>query len=195
MRPFLIIIYLLSAPVFAQSFQDGVEALQSGDYRAAFAIFKTGAEQGDAGAQYILGVMYNNGEGVPENDAEAVRWYRKAAKQGHAGAQYFLGLFYAMGKGVPENDAEAFRWFRKAAKQGHADAQYNLGEMYAIGTGVPEDYVQAYMWANLAAAQGVDHAPELKSELRRQMTNAQIAEAQRLSSLFVAKKAMPWFLR
>ena len=60
--------------------------------------------------------MYANGEGVVEDDAEAVRWYRLAADQGHADAQYNLGLMYA--KGVPEDDAEAVRWYRLAADQG-----------------------------------------------------------------------------
>ena len=97
------------------------------------------AEQGDASAQLILGLMYDNGEGVPEDDAEAVRWYHMAAEQGLALAQYNLGGMYANGEGVPEDDAEAVRWFRMAAEQGDALAQYNLGVMYANGEGVPED--------------------------------------------------------
>ena len=67
------------------------------------------AEQGDADAQFNLGVMYANGEGVPENDAEAVKWYRLAAEQSHADAQFKLGVMYDLGNGVPENDAEAAR--------------------------------------------------------------------------------------
>ena len=70
-----------------------------------------------------LGIMYDIGEGVPENNAEAVKWYRKAADQGHASAQCNLGLMYDNGEGVPENDAEAVKWYRKAADQGHAKAQ------------------------------------------------------------------------
>ena len=58
-------------------------------------------------AQYNLGVMYENGRGVPQNDAEAVKWYRKAAEQGLASAQNNLGVMYANGEGVPQNDAEA----------------------------------------------------------------------------------------
>ena len=65
--------------------------------------------------------MYDNGEGVPENDAEAVKWYRKAADQGYAKAQSNLGVMYDNGEGVPENDAEAVKWYRKAADQGYAD--------------------------------------------------------------------------
>tara|TARA_B100001105_G_C22089380_1_gene314347 strand:- start:175 stop:531 length:357 start_codon:yes stop_codon:yes gene_type:complete len=63
------------------------------------------AEQGDARAQYNLGFNYATGEGVPENDAEAVRWFRLAAEQGLAEAQSNLGTMYGYGRGVPENDA------------------------------------------------------------------------------------------
>ena len=113
------------------------------------------AEQGDADAQFELGFMYTTGEGVPQDDVEAVRWYRLAAEEGLASAQYNLGLTYRYGgEGVPEDDAEAVRWFRLAADQGHALAQFNLGVMYATGEGVPQDDVEAVRWSRLAAEQG-----------------------------------------
>ena len=76
-------------------------------------------------------------EGVLEDDAEAVRWYRMAAEQGLAEAQYNLGYRYANGRGVLEDDAEAVRWYRMAAEQGYAMAQVNLGYRYDNGEGVP----------------------------------------------------------
>ena len=85
------------------------------------------AERGDATAQFNLGVMYANGEGVPQDDAEAVQWYRLAAEQGHAEAQGTLGAMYATGRGVPQDDVEAVQWFRLAAEQGHASSQGALG--------------------------------------------------------------------
>ena len=112
------------------------------------------AEQGDAPAQAMLGLMYANGEGVPEDDAEAVKWCRKAAEQGNAAAQYNLAFMYANGEGVPENDAEAVKWYRKAAEQGNAAAQYNLAFMYANGEGVPENDAEAVRWYRKAAEQG-----------------------------------------
>ena len=69
------------------------------------------AEQGITDAQCKLGVMYDTGQGVPEDDVEAVKWYRKAAEQGLADAQYNLGLMYAKGEGVIEDDAEAVNGF------------------------------------------------------------------------------------
>ncbi len=74
---------------------------------------------------------YARGQGVPQNYAEAVKWYRLAADQGNAFAQYNLGLMYANGEGVPQNYAEALKWYRLAADQGNAFAQINLGVMYA----------------------------------------------------------------
>ncbi|WP_295543442.1 trypsin-like peptidase domain-containing protein [uncultured Thiohalocapsa sp.] len=144
--------------------------------------FRMAAEQGDAGAQFNLGLMYRTGKGVPRNDAEAVRWYRMAAEQGVAVAQNNLGVMYRTGKGVPRNDAEAVRWYRMAAEQGHAGAQNNLGVMYRNSFGVTKNLVKAYMWTSLAAAQGNETARHNLEIDERQMTRAQIAEAQRLAA-------------
>ena len=149
---------------------------------------KASAEQGDAKAQYYLGDMYEYGEGVPEDDAVAVKWYTKAAEQGHAKAQYNLGVMYDNGTGVPEDDAVAVKWFTKVAEQGLAEAQYNLGVMYANGDGVPEDDAMAYMWWNLASAQGDNDAKHNKGIVAKRMTREQIAEAQKLSRECSAKE-------
>ena len=109
------------------------------------------AEQGNASAQINLGVMYATGRGVPQDDAEAVRWFRLAAEQGHDSAQYNLGFRYDAGEGVPQDAAEAARWFRLAAEQGHDSAQSRLGLKYATGEGVPQDYAEAVRWYRLAA--------------------------------------------
>ena len=84
------------------------------------------AEQGDAEAQYSLGWRYDEGEGVPEDKAEAVKWYRLAAEQGIPEAQCNLGEIYAEGLGVPENLVEAVKWYRLAAEQGNDDAKFSL---------------------------------------------------------------------
>ena len=83
------------------------------------------AYQGDAAAQYNLGLMYANGEGVPEDDVEAVRWYRLAADQGLVEAQSNLGAMYGSGEGVPRNYLTAYAWFNIAAASGHEDAINN----------------------------------------------------------------------
>ena len=73
------------------------------------------AEAGNADAQFKLGEMYDMGDGVPQDFAEARRWWEKAAEQGHAKAQVSLGEMYAIGRGVPQDYAEARRWYGKAA--------------------------------------------------------------------------------
>jgi len=129
-------------------------AREKADARVKFEMTLKLAEQGLAGAQFNLGVMYDKGRGVPHNDAEMVKWWRNAAEQGNAEAQFELGVAYIVGRGVPKNDAEAVKWWRKAAEQGHAEAQNNLGFMYANGRGVPEDKAEALKWYRKAAEQG-----------------------------------------
>jgi TPR repeat protein len=82
----------VSAPVMAQDFDEGLAALQAGDYAEAVIWYRRAAEQGHAQAQYNLGFMYGSGLGVPQDDAEAVNWFRLAAEQGLAQAQTHLGL-------------------------------------------------------------------------------------------------------
>ena len=84
------------------------------------------AEQGYVNAQYNLALIYDFGKGVPENDAEAFKWYRKAADQGNAAAQFNLGYMYATGEGVPENNIRAYVWWSMAKTQGHTKAAGNL---------------------------------------------------------------------
>ena len=82
----------------------------------ALKLFLPLANEGIPDAQYSLGVMYNNGRGVPRSYPEAAKWFRRAAEQGQAGAQYDLGVLYAKGQGVPEDSAEAAKWFRRAGR-------------------------------------------------------------------------------
>ena len=82
--------------------------------------------KGYAGAQVNLGLMYEQGQGVRQDYAQAVQWYRKAAEQGYAGAQVNLGLMYEQGQGVRQDYAQAVQWYRRAVEQGDTDAQVNL---------------------------------------------------------------------
>ena len=113
---------LLAVPAAGQDYQKGVEAYERGDYATALREWRPLAAQGLAEAQYNLALMYDTGRGVPQADAEAVKWYRLAAAQGLAGAQSTLGTMYGNGQGVPQDYAEAAKWHRLAAAQGLADA-------------------------------------------------------------------------
>jgi hypothetical protein len=173
-------VLLSASSAKADDFDDAVAAHKRQDYATAFALMRPLADQGVAKAQYDLGFMYAEGQGVAQDYAEAARWYRLAADQGHVAAQTNLGFMYNHGQGVAQNYAEAMKWYRLAADQGHVTAQYNLGVMYAEGRGVAQDYVQAYMWFYLAAAQGDAKALKNRDSIAAKMTSAQIAEAQRL---------------
>ena len=131
--------------------------------------------------------MYANGRGVPQDKAQAVKWYRKAAEQGYAAAQYNLGVMYYNGQGVPQDDAEAVKWYRKAAEQGLADAQTNLGGMYYFGQGVIQDNVYAHMWENIAASLGSEDGKKARDLIAKVMSAADISKAQNLARECVKK--------
>jgi len=143
---------------------------------------RTRAEAGDALAQSTLGSMYTSGEGVAQDDTEALRWYRLAADQGLAAAQAGLGYMYLNGRvsGWIPNYTEALRWYRLAADQGSAFAQVGMGFMYADGRGVPQDDLVAYVWSSLAVAQGYLDAQSIRDLVSERLTADQRAEAQRL---------------
>ena len=151
------------------------------DQAEAIKWFRRAADQGYAKAQFSMGAAYQTGSGVPQDYVEAVKWFRKAAEQGNAEGQCGLGNMYGEGHGVPLDYEEAVKWCRKAADQGDALAQTALGWAYADGNGVAQDYVQAHMWFSLAAAQGYPSAADYIDTIAKNMTPAQVAEAQRLA--------------
>ena len=173
-------IVCLAAPAWAD-FKAGADAYQRGDYATALREWQPLAEQGQALAQYNLGLLYANGKGVSKDDAQAQQWYEKAAAQGHADAQVNLGILYDYGRGVAQDYKKAVYWYRLSAKQGNELAQRQLGLMFERGDGVPQDYVQAYMWYTLGAANGAKRGAVLRDALAKRMTPDQIAEAQQLA--------------
>ena len=138
----------------AMDFWTGSAYYLRGDFEAAMLEWRPLAEEGDARAQYYVGLMHARGEGLPEDNHQAAHWFRKSAEQGNPQSQYHLGMLYANGKGVPEDDRQAVHWLSESARQGDARAQFNLGIMYELGEGVPEDDRQAVNWYRQAAEQG-----------------------------------------
>ena len=136
------------------SYEDGEAAYSRGDYATARRLWLPLAEGGNADAQTMLGIIYEEGYGVSQDYAAAVTWYRQAADQGHPDAQFNLALMYDLGKGVPLDPMAAAQWLSEAADQGHADAQFNLGVMYEDGIGVSQDHEAAVTWYRKAAEQG-----------------------------------------
>jgi hypothetical protein len=97
-------------PATAGTFQNGMAAVGREDYVTAARELWPLANGGDARAQAILGFMFANGRGVPQNYIESAAWYRRASEQGHPTAQYMLGLMYDKGQGVPQDYVEAYKW-------------------------------------------------------------------------------------
>ncbi len=196
---------LLGNTAMAQTFEQALDAYERKDYKTAFAGFmrlaqgeaaaapepeaakedqqqrvakyRKAAEQGDAAAQFIMGLVYFDGRGVAQDDRQAETWYRKSAEQGYASAQVNLGLMYFFGRGVSKDDQQAVAWLRKAADKGNAYGQYGLGLVYMVGRGVPKNTELAYFWFVLASGQGHREALAKRNQLEASLTPPQRAKA------------------
>jgi TPR repeat protein len=187
----LLVAFILSVslahPTLAFTGEDASVAYKAGNYELALKIWRPLAEQGDGVAQLRLSVMYAQGEGVPKDDAESLKWGRLAAENGIVAAQLIMGARYNEGRGVPKDPEEAVKWFGKAATKGAAYGQFSLGLLYAGGLGIPQDKVQSFKWFTLAAAvfppasKESDEAIKNANLIAAKMTPAEIAEAQRLA--------------
>lgn len=176
----------LGAMPTPQSADAAHAAYRDNDYATALRLSLPLAEQGDARAQSLLGLLYLGGRGVPADETEAGKWFRRAAQQGDATAQLQLGIMYATGRGVPQNFDEGVNWYRLAAAGGNPQAQFNLGVMFYKGKGVAQSNVEAHMWFNLAAAsfppserKSREQAARVRDVVAMGMTPEEISEAQR----------------
>jgi hypothetical protein len=154
----------------------------------------TKAEQGDAEAQFALGLKYGNSQGASQDFGQAAHWYRKAAEQNHSLAQFNLGVMLAKGQGVPQDDAEAVIWIRRAAEQGDAGAQFSLGmrchrdSVNPLQTDVAESRIEAYKWFSLAAAQGYQGSVTACERLTLGMTGDEVAAGNQRAHHFISGK-------
>ena len=183
----LMAVAFATAPAFSDDLQDGFDAYYERDYKTVLQKLRPLAEQGVASAQYYMGVMYRNGQGVVQDYKTAVKWWRLSSEQGDSLAQYNLGVMYNNGDGVVQNYKEAMKWWKLSAEQGIADAQYGLGWMYDRGEGVLQDIVLAHMWFNIAASNDHEKAHENRDNLAKKMSHSQIEKAQGLASECVNK--------
>ncbi|MCB1790579.1 MAG: SEL1-like repeat protein [Gammaproteobacteria bacterium] len=104
-------------------FTKGMQALMRGDYAEAYCLWKPLAESGYAEAQYHLGWLYANGNGLAVDITHALALWGAAADQGHADAQFAVALAYTTGDGLKKDLNEAVAWYLRAARQGHQDAR------------------------------------------------------------------------
>ena len=114
-----------TAPAFSADFQTGLDAYKKGDFATALLEFQPLAEQGNASAQFFMGWMYKNGQGVAQDYKEAVKWWRLSAEQGDADAQNNLAAMYDEGHGVLQDYLRAHMWFNLSASNGSENAPEN----------------------------------------------------------------------
>ena len=158
--------------------QKGLLLLQSGNATEAAKYIRLSANQNLPAAQYYLGNLYENGEGVVKDASQARRLTELAARAGHRIAMYDLAIYYIEGKGGVRADmGAAAKWFRKAAEFGMTDAQYNLAVLYERGTGVQLDKVEAYNWYSIAGSQGDQDAAARAEQLRATLAPVAVKRA------------------
>ena len=123
----LLIGFVMMAWEWLNPKEDKVDALaELGDVNALAAV-RVRAKKGDASAQVVLGEMYAEGRGVPKDDVEAVKWYRKAGEKDDVDAKWYLGLMYQYGgDGVPKDETEAYKWYLLAGAQGCVSAHRSI---------------------------------------------------------------------
>lgn len=174
----------------AADYKAGATAYTDGDFKTAFREFLNSANDGDARAEFALGVMYHKGKGVPKDYAKAMEWYSKAAEKGHPVAQNNLGIMFRRGEGVQKDPREAFTWIWMAAMQGNARAQFNLSDMYMHGEGVAKDPVQAYAWLEFAVTDlsggGRQMAVDRRNRIIAMLDPDDVARAERMAKAFRA---------
>ncbi|WP_020591612.1 SEL1-like repeat protein [Kiloniella laminariae] len=120
---------------------EAIAALERGDKKEAFTLYKTAAQKGDRLAQTELGIMYNRGTGTLKNQKEAFKWLSKAAEGGQGRAQYYLAHMYSNGYGTGRDPHKALFWYQKAADKGIEAAYLPLGLLHLTGNG-PEGDVE-----------------------------------------------------
>jgi TPR repeat protein len=171
------------------------QKMSASAWEAGLAALHTKAGQGDADAQFSLGLHYVTAVGERLDLAQAARWYRQAADQNHALAQYNLGVMFARGQGVPQDDTAAVEWMRKAAEGGDAGGQYKLGvrchraSVDPHHAGAMESRIEAYKWFFLAAAQGYRDSNAACDRVTIAMSRAEVDEGNRRAAVFVARPA------
>lgn len=132
------------------------------------------AEKGIPEAQYNLALMYDKGNGVPQNYEKSYEWFLKSANSGLESAQYALGYIYLHGHGRAKNIIEAEEWLLKAALQGHAQSQFNLGLIYDIGEDLQMDSMKAYTWFYISMLNSYYDAEYMVKKMSGKMTSEQI---------------------
>ncbi|SVB45789.1 uncharacterized protein METZ01_LOCUS198643, partial [marine metagenome] len=169
---------LVSGNVIAESntYNQALDAYNNKDYETALPIWRRLAAEGNADAQYALGVAYFKGEGVSRDLNDSMKWFEQAANSGNVQAMFNLGAAYWEGNGTRQSYAEAVEWWEKSAAAGQSAAQYNLGLAYYLGKGAEQDLDQALKWIRQSAENGHSGAQKVLSVIEKELAQIAIPE-------------------
>ena len=166
---------------FGAGLESGLEAYERGDFKGALLYLRPLAQDGNAKAQFLLGKMYDNGQGVAGDYKRAMHWYEKSADNGYGPAQFALGMVLHCGlNGVRRDTDRGIKLFIKAAEQGHALAMVNLAVAYYQGEGVQKDPLMVFVWSSLGASFGNGQARRFRDKIEQKLSHAQIKKAQEM---------------
>ena len=138
-----------------QAFEQALDAYKAGNFAEAAGQWLALAEDGCAPAQRALGSLYERGQGVEKNAANAFEWTKKAAEQNDPVAMFNLACYHDKGFGVKKNQQTALTWYRKAAEYGHPEAAALIASLIETGDrGLEKDMDEAVRWYQIAANRG-----------------------------------------
>jgi len=172
--------------VLADRYDAALAAYDARRFDDARREFEELAGVGVAQAEFMLGVMYEYGDGVEVSYSEAVRWYEAAAERGLTSAETRLGILCADGTGMPPDPRRARQWLERAASKRDPLALMTLGKLYATGQGVQQSLEDAYAYYLLAKAAGSPKADEAISDLNATLSPGRRIEAGRRASVIGA---------
>ena len=160
------------------SLQDlAYRALNEGNYKVALRHISFLAANGDAKAQFNMGVFYRDGIEVDQDDIEALRSFLKGAEGGNMLAHYAAGMAFYTGRGSPPNVHAARHHFIEAALSGHATAPLYIGRLFYLGEGIAQNYARAYFWWKLASDRNAGAANKNLANLTKLMSKEDTKEA------------------
>ena len=150
----------LTSLAHGTSLQEAKIAIEAKNYKKAYEIYQALADEGDAKAQYNLGLMYASGDGVKYDANQAASWYKKSADQGYKEAQYALAVMIFNKELETLDYTQAVKWYQAAAAQGHIKSQENLGMLFYRGDAIEQDINSSIYWFQLAANQNSSEAQQ-----------------------------------
>ena len=176
---FFLVFLCVSNPGFlrADAYTRGFQALEQRDYKTALYYLSLFAANGDAKANYNLGIMYRDGLGIKKDDVQSLAHFIEAAENGHMPGNYAVGLAFLTGKGSDIDVDVAIHYFSEAALLGHAISPVEIGRLYFRGGLVEKDFVSAHFWWSLARDRNAPGASRNLDALLLKMNQGQKRQA------------------